>query len=55
MRQFKKNRSESCSQNGSIDDIEQYNFMSQRLEDFENNDINPRNLERLLDEMQQQR
>ena len=55
MRQFKKDRSVSFSLNGSIGDIEQYNFMSQRLEDFENNDINPKNLERLLDEMQQQR
>ena len=57
MRKYKKDRFESFSQEGSVsaEDLEQINFMNERLEGFENNDVNPKNLERLLDEMQQQR
>ena len=44
---------ESLSQEESVTDLdpEQFNFMNKRVEDFENNDVNPRNIERLLDEM----
>ena len=55
MKKFKQDRYESLSQNGSVDDLEQFNFNCQRLEDFENNTVSPSALERLLDEMQQQR
>ena len=51
MRKFKQDRYESLSQSGSVDDLEQFNFNCQRLEDFENNTVNPSALERLLDEM----
>ena len=50
---MKKFKLESLSQEGSVTDLdpEQFNFMNKRVEDFENNDVNPRNIERLLEEM----
>ena len=51
MKKFKADRFESMSRENSLEDLEQFEFMNRRCEDFENNDLNPKNIERLLEEM----